>query len=97
MVSLDKTAKGYSHRKLEDHAWRLGVSEAFESDMYSMIAEILAQMFLRTSKGIGRERPDMEFLDYILSEKMATEGNPWPGPWQRQQHHGCAPQKRRPT
>ena len=69
MVSLDKTAKGHNHRKLEDHAWRLGVSEAFESDMYSMIAEILAQMFLRTSKGIGRERSDMEFLDYILSEK----------------------------
>ena len=68
MATLGSVSKGHSNRRLEDHAWRIGASEAFESDMFSMIAEILVQMLLRASKGIGRERSDMEFLDHILSD-----------------------------
>ena len=59
--------KDNSKRMTEDQAWKVGASEALESDIFGTISEILVQMFRRASKGIGRERSDMEFLDYILA------------------------------
>ena len=41
--------------------------------MFGMMAEILVQMFLRASKGIGRERSDMKLLDYILADNNGRE------------------------
>ena len=68
-----KKGKDNSKRLIEDQAWKVGASEAFDSDIFGTMSEILIHMYRRASKGIGRERSDMEFLDYILAESNGKE------------------------
>ena len=64
---------GQDWRTLEDQAWKVGASEAFESDIFGTIAEILIQMFKREAKGIGKEMSDLDYLDFIMGDRDGRE------------------------
>ena len=68
-----RIGKGNTKRTLKDQAWKVGASEAFESDIFGTIAEILVQMYRREAKGIGREMSDLDFLDFIMADKNGSE------------------------
>lgn len=57
-----------------EQAWRVEANEAFRGDLLGMIAEILAQMMQRRSKGRVLDEQDKAFLRKILEEKENKEG-----------------------
>ena len=59
---------------VEEQAWNAKADEAFTGDLLGMIAEILAQMMQRRSKGHKLGEQDKEFLRKILSEESGNEG-----------------------
>ena len=72
-AQLVSVGKHNPKRVIEDQAWKVGAPEAFESDIFGTMSDFLVQMHRRASEGIGRERSDMEFLDYRLADSNGRE------------------------